>query len=281
MSARSGSRHHLETSGMTHRLGIIGGGNMGHAIVRGAIEGGILAADEVIVAETDASRRQALKDLGCATAPSTAAATAAEQLMLAVKPQSFGEVAASIVPLPRSMVIISIMAGLGSARIRSTLGEEARVVRVMPNTPCQVGEGATAIARGDGARDGDETLARSIFDALGRTTSVPEEHLHAVTAVSGSGPAYVFLLAEAMLDAAAQMGLEPDAARLLVTQTVRGAGHLLTASPDVDAAALRKAVTSPGGTTAAALEVMLDRDLPGIVIEALAAARDRGVELNG
>jgi pyrroline-5-carboxylate reductase len=257
---------------MSHRLGIIGGGNMGHAIVRGAIEGGVLPPGEIIVAELDAARRRALNDLGCTTTTvAAAAATGAEQLMLAVKPQVFGEIAASIVPLPRSMVVISIMAGLGSPRIRAALGEEARVIRAMPNTPCQVGEGAGA---------GDEALARSLFDALGRTVAVEEAHMYAVTAVSGSGPAYVFLLAEAMLDAAGRMGLEPDAARTLVAQTIRGAGHLLSASPDADAAALRRAVTSPRGTTEAALSVMLERDLPGIVIEALAAARDRGMELD-
>jgi pyrroline-5-carboxylate reductase len=148
----------------------------------------------------------------------------------------------------------------------------------MPNMPCQIGAGMAAIAVGEGAQPGDETLAVGIFEALGRTVIVDEAVMHAVTAVSGSGPAYVFLLAEAMEQAGVGLGLDPDTARLLVRQTILGAGKLLAES-DRTASELRVAVTSPGGTTEAALTEMLSRELPTIVQDAVTAARDRGAEL--
>lgn len=260
------------------QLGIIGGGNMGRAIVRGALEAGVLPPGEVLVAEIDDGRRRSLAELGCRTAAEAPAAVAAAQIMLAVKPQSFPEVARSIGPLPGPKVVISIMAGLATDGIRRALGDAARVVRVMPNTPCQVGAGAAAIALGAGAGPGDEDLARRLFEVLGRTVMVGEGAMHAVTAVSGSGPAYVFLLAEAMEAAARDLGLDAETARLLVEQTVMGAGRLLLESGR-GAAALREAVTSPGGTTEAALQVMRKRELPAIVAEAITAARDRGAAL--
>ena len=136
-----------------------------------------------------------------------------------------------------------------------------------------------AVALGEGAVPGDEALAVALFDALGRTAMVDEALMHAVTAVSGSGPAYVFLLAEAMGKAAVGLGLDAETAELLVRQTVLGAARLLDES-DEDAAALRRAVTSPGGTTEAALAVMLQRGLPDVICDAIAAARDRGRELD-
>lgn len=259
-------------------LGIIGGGNMGTAIVRGSIEAGVLSPQAIVVAEIDESRRIALAELGCRTTADVAEVAGAEQVMLAVKPQGFGDVATDLGPLERPTVVISIMAGLESRAIRAALGPESRVIRVMPNTPCQVGVGMTAIACGDGAEPGDETLAVRIFEALGRTVTVDETHMHAVTGVSGSGPAYVFLLAEAMERAAIDAGLDEGTAALLVRQTIRGAATLLAES-DREPSELRAAVTSPGGTTEAAIGVMLERELPGIVTAAIKAARERGAEL--
>jgi pyrroline-5-carboxylate reductase len=155
----------------------------------------------------------------------------------------------------------------------------ARVVRVMPNMPCQIGAGMSAIALGDGAKPRDESLAVSIFGALGRTAMVDESLIHAATAVSGSGPAYLFLLAEAMERAAMELGIDQATARLMVEQTIMGAGRLMIESGQ-DAANLRQAVTSPGGTTAAALEVFEQRQFIDVVIAALTAARDRGKQLD-
>ncbi len=263
---------------MAFRLGIIGAGNMGRAIMRGAVEGGVLAPGEILVVDVDRRRRAEAAALGCRESADPAAALAADQIMLAVKPQSFPGVAAALGRLAEPRCVISIMAGVSSRSIAAALGEGARVVRVMPNTPCQVGAGVSAIAPGAGARPGDEHLAVAIFGALGRTVSVDESTLDAVTAVSGSGPAYVFLLAEAMEKAAVRVGLPPPTAAILVRQTILGAGRLLVESGD-EPAGLRAAVTSRGGTTEAALSVMLARDLPGIVADAVAAARDRGAEL--
>lgn len=257
------------------RLGIIGAGNMGSAIARGAVAAGVLGPPDLLIAEVTAARRRELAGEGFATSADPSAALAAEQVLLAVKPQSFPALARALGPLAAPKVIVSIMAGVSSRSIRRALGERARVVRVMPNTPCQVGAGMAAIALGEGAEPGDEALAVQLFEAVGRTARVEERLMDAVTALSGSGPAYVFLLAEALERAGSDLGLEPATAALLVRQTILGAATLLSGSKE-DPAALRAAVTSPGGTTEAALAVMRERDLPGVVADAVRAARDRG-----
>jgi pyrroline-5-carboxylate reductase len=261
------------------RLGIIGGGNMGQAIVRGAVRAKVLAPAEIIVAEIDSSRHAALRETGCQVTDDPVRAAAAEQVMLAVKPQAFPVLARQLAPVIGSRIVISIMAGLQSSRLRHALGDQVHVIRVMPNTPSQIGAGVSAIALGAGARTGDEQLAVAVFGAVGITVMLDEQHLHAVTAVSGSGPAYIFLLAEAMEAAARSLGLSAEVARVLVKQTVMGAGRLLSESP-TSAMELRRAVTSPGGTTEAALRVFEQRGFQEMVIAALTAARDRGVALD-
>jgi pyrroline-5-carboxylate reductase len=257
---------------------IIGGGNMGAAVVRGALWLQALPA-------TDICRREALASLGCAVVAHVAQSAeffeARSQVMLAIKPQAFAGVAAQLRDLQMTgdRLYISIMAGLSSSRIHQALGSGTRVVRCMPNTPCQIGKGITAIALGMGSREGDESLARLVFDAIGSTVMVDESLMNAVTAVSGSGPAYVFLFAEAMQQAAESIDLPRDVARALVTQMISGAAAMLE-RPGADAAAMRAAVTSPGGTTAAALKVFDERRFRQAVIEAVHAARDRGAELN-
>ncbi len=265
---------------MTCKLGVIGGGNMGCAILDGALRVGLLTPADVLVVDTSSFARSQFEARGIRTSADAAHAAACEQMMLAVKPQVFTRVAESIGELKESKVVISIMAGLSSANIRDALGEQARIVRVMPNTPCRIGKGMAAIALGEGARQGDDELAARLFWACGKIARVEESQMHAVTAISGSGPAYVFLLAEAMQQAAEQMGLSHRLARTLVEQTIVGAGELLADSEET-AMELREAVTSPGGTTAAALEVMFEKELPETIVEALLAARDRGVELDG
>jgi pyrroline-5-carboxylate reductase len=264
-------------------LVIIGGGNMGGAIVRGMITRGVLPPEKITVIEIDRARHAAFHEHGCAVTDKIDAgmATLADggQAMLAVKPQVFADVAAALAPVKRPRLFISIMAGLGSGRIHHALGPAARIVRCMPNVGCQIGAGMTAIALGMGAREGDEDLARQIFDALGKTVMVDESHMHAVTAVSGSGPAYVFLLAEAMERAARAIDLPEDVARLLVKQTILGASRMLDEAGR-EPSQLRESVTSPGGTTAAALHVFARAGLERLVIDAIRAARDRGVELN-
>jgi pyrroline-5-carboxylate reductase len=156
---------------MTHTLGIIGGGNMGHAITRGAITAHVLRPEQIVVAEVDAAKRETLASLGCAVTAEAHEVITAEQVMFALKPQCFAGVADPLAPIDRPTVVISIMAGLSTAFIRRRLGDQARLIRAMPNTPCQLGEGMTGIALGDGAQPGDEQLAWHIFEALGRTST--------------------------------------------------------------------------------------------------------------
>lgn len=263
---------------MRPRVGIIGAGNMGLAIARGAIATHVLEASDLIVADIDPVKRDAVARLGCKVVDDPRPAARAEHVFLALKPQVFAPVAEQIGPLDAPTVVITIMAGLSTDHIRSRLGEHARVIRAMPNTPCQLGEGMTGIALGAGASLGDEKLAWHIFEALGRTTMLDESLMDAVTAVSGSGPAYVYLLAELMEEAAQRIGLDKPTAQLLVVQTIIGAGRMLRETGEAPQA-LREAVTTPAGTTAAAFDVMHARELPDIMIEALTAARDRGSEL--
>lgn len=273
------------------RLLIIGGGNMGGAIVRGVIAQKVLTPRDIGVLEIDESKRAALAaEIDCAVLADAVEAREAvgksngsagdrTQVLLAVKPQLFPDVARGFSPVSKPRVFISIMAGLESSSIHHALGPQARIVRCMPNTACQIGKGMTAISLGMGASEGDELLARQIFDALGKTVMLDEQHLHAVTAVSGSGPAYVYLLAEAMQKAAAKIDLPADVARMLVTQTIVGAAGMLDQKGS-DPVALRKAVTSPKGTTEAAMKVLDHAGFEKLVREAIKAARDRGIELN-
>jgi pyrroline-5-carboxylate reductase len=261
-------------------LGVLGAGNMGEAIVRGAIRQGVLAPEQILVAEVDEARRAMMAGLGCQVTAAAGDTVGCEQVMLAVKPQGFPDLAKVMGELPSPTVVMTVMAGLSSGAIRRAMGPNAKVIRVMPNTPCQIGLGMSAIALGEGAEPGDEELATKLFGAIGAVVSVEERHMYAVTAVSGSGPAYIFLLAEAMEQAALDIDLPPDVARQLVRQTVYGAAALLHGS-DVSAAERRAAVTSKGGTTHAAIETMKERGLPEAVIAGMRAARDRGIELDG
>lgn len=259
-------------------LGVVGAGNMGAAIVRGAVANGVVRASELLIVEPDPVRREAMASLGCQVTDRADAVGVAASIMLAVKPQLFGAVARAIGPLHRPAVIISIMAGLESEAIRLALGEEARVVRAMPNMPCQIGAGMTALALGAGAVPGDELLAMRLFDSIGRTVRIDESLMHAATAVCGSGPAYVFAFAEAMEQGALAVGLPGIHARRMVIQTLLGAARMLAES-EASPEELRAAVTSRGGTTEAALRALAEGGFAESVITAVAAARDRGREL--
>jgi pyrroline-5-carboxylate reductase len=272
-------------------LVIVGGGTMARAIIQGAESANALDPRRIALAEPLAERRASLQSWvgslhsGVADAAAWLAATEASpgegQILLAVKPQSFGRVAEELAPaLGPSRVVTSIMAGVSSRRVREMLGDGARVVRVMPNTPAQIRRGMSAIARGAGSVPGDEQMAERIFAAVGQTVSIPESMMDAYTALAGSGPAYVFFLAEAMVRAAGQMGFERADALRIVRETIAGAG-LLLAETRAEPGALREAVTSKGGTTAAAVAVLDAAGAGEAVCRAVIAARDRGAELGG
>jgi pyrroline-5-carboxylate reductase len=265
--------------GMNYVLGLIGAGTIGQSIARGAIASRVIAPGEMLVAEPDPVRLAQASMFGCAVTDRTADVSTCDQLLFAVKPQVFPNVARELAPLTRPTLVMSVMAGISSAHIRDALGEHARVIRIMPNTPCQVGEGMTGIALGEGAAPGDEKLALALFEALGRTVIVEESLMHAVTAISGSGPAYIYLIAELMEKAAVDLGFDATVAQMLVIQTIIGAGRMLRDTAQ-DPQRLRELVTTPGGTTQAAMTVMFERDLPRTLLDALRAARDRGQELD-
>lgn len=248
---------------------------MGTALVRGLCSAG-WDATSVTVVEVDEARRAqlagALPGVTLAEAP-----LSAEGAVLAVKPQSAKEAARALaaVAAPRWL---SIMAGVTLQRLQSWAGPQVAVVRAMPNTPALVGAGMTAIAAGDGAGEEDMAWAEALLGAVGQVVRVPEGAMDAVTAVSGSGPAYVFLLAEALAAAGEEQGLDPELSRRLALATVAGAGRLL-AEPGADPAALRAQVTSPGGTTEAALSVLEAAGLSPALARAVAAAAERSRQI--
>jgi pyrroline-5-carboxylate reductase len=203
-------------------------------------------------------------------------------VVLAVKPQHAAATLPAYARFAPNSVFLSIMAGRTMAGVGSSVGASAAIVRAMPNTPAAVRQGVTVACPGPGVSAQQKALCDRLLQAIGKVAWVEDEALlDPVTAVSGSGPAYVFLLAELMEQAAIEQGIPPDLARLLARQTVAGSGALLAASPD-DASALRIAVTSPGGTTAAALSVLMNPDAwPIAMSQAIAAATRRSRELAG
>ncbi len=284
---------------MAHELGIIGAGNMAEAIVRGAIRAGRFAPADVVAADVVPARRELFRSQlrVRAVAENVEAATDARIILLSVKPQQMADVLGGLgrVMSPRTLVI-SIAAGISNSFIENALaaGKEWRVVRAMPNTPLLVGEGMVALARGRHASDEDVVAARSLFgesapakngkedDAAsqsgGQIIELPETLMDAVTAVSGSGPAYFFYLAEQMIQAGIDLGLMPEDARRLAAQTALGAGRMLANLPD-SPQELRRRVTSPNGTTHAAITLMESREVGSALREAVKAAARRSKEL--
>lgn len=260
-------------------LGIVGGGTMGLAIARGAIRARLVAPARVTVAEIHEERHAPFRELGCRVTTVTPHAFAQGCTVLAVKPFQAASVMEAAGRPDHPVLLISVMAGVSSDALRGALGPQVRIVRAMPNTPCLLGEGMTGIARGAGATESDERVAENLFASLGRTLLVRESEIDAITAVSGSGPAYIYLVAELMEQAARALGLGEADARRLVLQTVIGAGRLMRES-GADPAELRRAVTTPAGTTAAAIGVLEARGVPSAFIDAIVAARERAAALS-
>lgn len=263
----------------THTLGVIGGGNMAEALLRGAIKGNVLRAGEIVVSEPLPARREAMAALGLAVTDDNAAAAACEHVLLAVKPQMMAGVLAQIAPVMRSdALVISIAAGISTARIDSLLGGRGRIVRVMPNTPMMVGEGMSGLAAGPRATDADLLWTRRLTDASGKSVVLAEDQIDALTAVSGSGPAYFFYVIEAMVAAGVAEGLDEPTALLLASQTCAGAAALLAGSGE-SPQVLRARVTSPGGTTQRAIETLDAANVRAAFTSAVRAAAARSREL--
>jgi len=261
---------------MAPKLVVVGGGRMGSALLAGLISGGWAPAGDLAVSEPDEDQRQRLTGdhPGLLVAEGPVAADAA---VLAVKPDVAEAVARTLSAVGISRVL-SIVAGLSTARLEAALQPGAVVVRSMPNTPALIGAGVSGMSGGSAATAADLDWAEGILGTVGTVVRLPERHLDAVTGLSGSGPAYVFLVAEALIDAGVTAGLSREVSRRLVVGTVLGSARMMAETGD-DPAALRAAVTSPGGTTAAAVRTLEFKAVRSAFIEAVAAATERSRQL--
>jgi pyrroline-5-carboxylate reductase len=262
---------------MTFRLAVFGGGNMGAALVGGLLAAKWAAASEMTVVEVDDARRDQLADRFPGLFVGARLDGTADGAVIAVKPHDVVDAveAAAAADVPR---LLSIAAGVPTSTIEHAYGGDVAVVRAMPNTPALVGAGAAAIAGGAHAGDADLAWAEEILHAVGTVVRVSEHLLDAVTGLSGSGPAYVFLVAEALVDAGVLVGLPRDTSEALVIQLLAGSARLLAESGR-SAADLRAGVTSPAGTTAAGLRALEQAGVRSAFIEAVAAATTRSKEL--
>lgn len=263
-----------------YQLGVIGGGNMAEAILRGILGSNILSHNAIVVSDPVFDRRQHLTGkLGITCVVDNLVPAAQGRVLLAVKPQVIAEVLEGIAPAVRDeSMVVSIAAGITTAFIDSRLSARGRIVRVMPNTPMLVGAGVSAVAAGPRATQEDLRWVQKIFAASGKAVLVKEQTMDAVTAVSGSGPAYFFYLIEAMIAAGVAEGLDAEVAAMLATETCAGAARLLSETHEPPEG-LRARVTSPGGTTQRAIETLEAAGVKQKLIEAVRAAAARSREL--
>ena len=258
------------------RLQIVGGGRMGEALLGGLLDARWAEPAELAVVERIADRRNELTALFPGVLV-TDTIVEAEGAVVAVKPGDVADTCRSLAAAGATRVL-SIAAGITTASLQEALGDGIAVVRAMPNTPAVVRTGAAAIAPGSSATDADLDWASSVLEAVGVVVRVPEDKLDAVTGLSGSGPAYVFVMAESMIEAGVLVGLPREVAEVLAVQTLLGSARLLESS-DEAAASLRAQVTSPGGTTAAGLRALESGGFRSAILDAVSAATERAREL--
>ena len=270
-------------------LAVLGAGMMGGALARGLVASGAMPASAIRLFDTHTAKVEALAaelGQGALAAPSALAAVAdADLILLALKPPMVSEVLAGIAPAlqiksdrTHPPLLISIAAGVRLATMEAAL-PGIPFIRTMPNTPCLVGKGATALSRGTHATEEHLALAQSLFSAVGVAVEVPENLLDAVTGLSGSGPAYVYLIIEALASGGVKEGLPRDTARLLAAQTVLGAAQMVLDSNE-HPAQLKDNVTTPGGTTIAALHVLERAAVRNALMDAVHASAERSRELS-
>jgi pyrroline-5-carboxylate reductase len=264
-----------------HTIAFIGAGNMAGALIRGLVGTSTVPADHIIAADPDQARRSSLEaELEInVTEDNAEAVKDATVVVLSTKPQVFAQVLPGVAAaMGPDALVISIAAGISTQIIERAFASGTRVVRTMPNTPALVGAGATAVAAGQHATDEDLEAAETLFRSVGIAVRVPEEQIDAVTGLSGSGPAYVFAMIEALRDAGAREGLPEETALRLAAQTVFGAARLLLDGDD-EPEVLRDRVTSPGGTTRAGLDALAAAGFSEAIMGAVRAATRRSVEL--
>ena len=261
-------------------IGFIGAGNMAEAMIRGLLRGGHFVPSQITASGPREERMRELHDsYGIKATTDNHASAKAQIVVLSVKPQILSRVLDEVAKsISAEALVISIAAGVPVATIQERLARGARVVRAMPNTPALVDAGATAIARGEHARDSDLDDAKRIFDAVGITVTLEESQLDAVTGLSGSGPAYVFLILEALSDAGVKVGLSRRTAQLLAAQTVLGSAKLLLETNE-HPGRLKDMVTSPGGTAITGLHTLEEGGIRTTLMNAVEAATKRSKEL--
>ena len=264
-------------------IAFIGGGNMARSLIGGLLAQGFDASNIHVAEPVDALRRALAEDFDVHVHETASDAVEdADLWLLAVKPQVMRRVCASLTDAARARrpLVVSIAAGITATQLQRWLGHDVAVIRSMPNTPALLGAGVTGLYATPQVDAESRKRTERLLATAGKTVWIEQEaQMDAVTAVSGSGPAYVFLLAEAMQDAARAQGLPDDAARTLVLQTVLGAARMLTES-DADPTELRRRVTSPNGTTQAAIETFQAGGFEALVAEAIDAAAERGRQLS-
>jgi len=267
---------------MRYELGIIGAGNMAEAIVRGVLHARLFDAGQILLSDVSNARRDFFQQQlrVKATEDNAAVASSSHLLVLAVKPYQMQDVLGAIKPvLSTQTLVISIAAGISISRIQKLLGDAGhRIIRAMPNTPMLVGEGMVAISAGAAATGEDMAAARRIFEAAAVVVELPEDRMDAVTAMSGSGPAYFYYLVEYMIKAGLSLGLTADESALLAKRTAAGAAKILLAQTDTPEE-LRRRVTTPGGTTHAAISTMEERRVGDAIVLAIQRAAQRSREM--
>ncbi len=267
----------------TKRIGFIGAGRMAQALAEGFLKKGVVTPDALTASDSSATARERFRAAtgAAVTADNLEVVRRQEVIFLAVKPQSMHDLLQELAGrISSDQLIVSIAAGISLAKLEASLGSSCRLVRVMPNTPCLVGQGAAGYALGSCATEEDGRLVGELLSAVGAAVCVEERLMDAVTALSGSGPAFAYLMIEAMVDAGVRHGLPRDTASLLAAQTLKGAAEmvLVTGSPP---ALLKEQVTSPGGTTIAGLVAMESAGFRSAVFAAIQAAAERAAQLGG
>lgn len=267
---------------MVEKVAFIGAGSMAEAVIAGIINTGFLNSEQIYVTNKDnQSRLQEMKDTYQVVTDSNKkeAIKDANVVVFATKPYDLEDALMDTSEyIEDHQVVISVIAGISTEFIQKNIGKDVAVIRTMPNTSAMIGYSATAIAKGKFATDEHLALTKKMFEAIGTVSIVKEDKMHAVTGISGSGPAYVYYLVEAMESAAEKEGLDKETAKELITQTIIGAGNMLKSRPE-SAATLRKNVTSPNGTTHAGIQTLEACDFQHTVETCVQNAAKRSMEL--
>ncbi len=275
-----------QDGGMSNKIAFLGCGSMNEAIMAGLLAAGVPKTDITATVRRRERAEELAKRYGVTVMATSEEDDANQQavrgsslVIIGVKPVGVAALAAEVAAsLPPSAVVVSVAAAVSLEQLERSLPTGQPVIRTMPNTPARLGRGVVSVSGGTNATREQIERVKGLFDSLGLVVEVPEEQVDAVSAVSGSGPAYAFYLAEAMADAGTRLGLDPELSLMLARETVVGAGFML-AEPGADPVALRRAVTSPNGTTERAIATFDERGLPGIIADGARAAAERSKDI--